>query len=461
MWEAIKPMLSEDSLELDVPIPCALNWADTDILNSKGIIACEQILKTRENGVDVPDPIAEHAAKSEKTKLADQISKEVRNYLADEFGKIPELDTLITMNIEEAEKLLAEELRRKLESGQFVPPLELSPIEYSPGQPPPFERSIYENATDLEFVAENTPLSLTDCPKEQDCFIANPTEMGVEPGAATDTKPIGDVAAQDSQDPRPDLSTRMSPSKRKSLFESLIATHASPTANLLIEERENLGEQYTRQHVLHLTICITDEKLSRMLKRFACLSSSSRDGSSATEDPSAALNMADKGKKKNGKVLTKEMDPSLKVDGLENEYFSHGEPVHPNMELQVIQQVLRRELTAAANDCTNALLWIHLHLEQLEDKTSEYYSQFLQVLTAFKEKRADVMDRMSKIKKFHQERAKLGEDIIKYPHIEDYRLALNSLDARQYAECHRCLANLAEFYLSVFTGVLREIKSQQ
>ncbi|KHJ48025.1 hypothetical protein D918_01290 [Trichuris suis] len=211
--------------------------------------------------------------------------------------------------------------------------------------------------------------------------------MGVESGGATDTKPLAEVLAQDSRDSRQDLSIRTSPSKRKSLFESLIATHAPPTAKLLIEERENL-----------------DEKLSRMIKRFACLSSSSKDGSSAAEDPSATLDMADKGKKKNGKVLTKEMDPSLAVDGLESEYFSHGEPVHPNMELQVIQQVLRRELTAAANDCTNALLWIRLHLEQLEDKTSEYYQQFLQVITILEGKRADIVDKMSKMREFHEER---------------------------------------------------------
>uniref|UniRef100_A0A5S6QRS0 PA28_beta domain-containing protein n=1 Tax=Trichuris muris TaxID=70415 RepID=A0A5S6QRS0_TRIMR len=442
-WEMIKPKLAGNASEVNVPIPCIPTWEDENVLDWKGIIACEKVVNTRENGVDVPDPVAEHAAKSGKTKLADQIPREVRNYLADEFGEVPELDALIAMNIEEAEKLLSDELRRKLQSGQLVPPLELSPIEFAPGQPPPFEQTMYDNCSNLETVTAITPLSLSRFSKDQDCVIANTADIG----ETAERKPSADAISQNKCDLYADLSNTLSPTAKKIPGpENFAGLQTPPSTTLPFKEKENL-----------------DEKLSRVAERLALLSFNSNNCPNEGRDAATAAKMPDAGTPSKepsayDKVETKPMDPALAIDGLENEYFSHAEPVHSNMELQVIHQILRRELMAASTDCLSALLWIRVHLEHLENKGSRYYRSLQLLITTLEEKRAELMDKISKMTEFHKERANLVEDIIKYPHIEDYRLALRSYDELEYAESHRSLASLAEFYLTAFNEVLAEME---
>ncbi|KAG9119358.1 hypothetical protein FRC07_005656 [Ceratobasidium sp. 392] len=112
-----------------------------------------------------------------------------------------------------------------------------------------------------------------------------------------------------------------------------------------------------------------------------------------------------------------------------------------NQTLRSLHDELKKEYMELVDLCDKVKLWVNLTMPKIEDGDN---FEVLNELHRAQDSGYNLRDAVSK--SHHVNRAKICSKILKYPHIEDYAIALREHDEKQFYMCLRNLIDLRNIY---------------
>ncbi|KAI0053455.1 proteasome activator pa28 REG alpha/beta subunit [Auriscalpium vulgare] len=126
-----------------------------------------------------------------------------------------------------------------------------------------------------------------------------------------------------------------------------------------------------------------------------------------------------------------------------------------NKALLPVQDTLKRECEHLVDLCDKVKLWINLTMPKIEDGDNFGVQIQEEVLNELHRSQESTYNMRDSARQSHINRAKLCSKIIKYPHIEDYTLALKEHDEKQLYLARQHLFDLRNIY-AVMTDILHK-----
>ncbi|KAF8756176.1 Proteasome activator pa28, REG alpha beta subunit [Rhizoctonia solani] len=127
-----------------------------------------------------------------------------------------------------------------------------------------------------------------------------------------------------------------------------------------------------------------------------------------------------------------------------------------NHRLRALHDDLKNEYMELVNLCDKVKLWVNLTMPKIEDGDNfgvQIQEEVLNELHRAQDSGYNLRDAVSK--SHHINRAKICSKILKYPHVEDYAIALQEHDEKQFYMALRNLIDLRNIY-AVLTDVIHK-----
>ncbi|CAE6386877.1 unnamed protein product [Rhizoctonia solani] len=127
-----------------------------------------------------------------------------------------------------------------------------------------------------------------------------------------------------------------------------------------------------------------------------------------------------------------------------------------NHKLRTLHDDLKNEYMELVNLCDRVKLWVNLTMPKIEDGDNfgvQIQEEVLNELHRAQDSGYNLRDAVSK--SHHINRAKICSKILKYPHVEDYAIALQEHDEKQFYMALRNLIDLRNIY-AVLTDVIHK-----
>ncbi|OSX66945.1 hypothetical protein POSPLADRAFT_1042239 [Postia placenta MAD-698-R-SB12] len=130
-----------------------------------------------------------------------------------------------------------------------------------------------------------------------------------------------------------------------------------------------------------------------------------------------------------------------------------------NKHLTTVHAAVKKECEQLAELCDKVKLWVNLSMPKIEEKHHEFSNIGVQiqeeVLTELHRSQESAYNLRDAGRQDHLNRAKICSKIVKYPHIEDYTLALKEHDEKQLYVARQNLYDLRNVY-AILTDILHK-----
>ncbi|GBE77412.1 proteasome activator pa28 REG alpha/beta subunit [Sparassis latifolia] len=120
-----------------------------------------------------------------------------------------------------------------------------------------------------------------------------------------------------------------------------------------------------------------------------------------------------------------------------------------------LHDILKKECEELAESCDKVKLWVNLSMPKIEDGDNFGVQIQEEVLTELHRSQESAYNLRDAARQDHINRAKLCSKMIKYPHIEDYALALKEHDQKQIYLARQNLYDLRNVY-AILTDILHK-----
>jgi len=128
---------------------------------------------------------------------------------------------------------------------------------------------------------------------------------------------------------------------------------------------------------------------------------------------------------------------------------------HANTHLVSVHETVKKESEQLIELTDKVKLWINLTMPKIEDGDNFGVQIQEEVLNELHRSQESGYNMRDGIRQHHLNRAKICSKIIKYPHLEDYALALNEHDDKQLYIARQNLSDLRNVY-AVMTDILHK-----
>jgi len=129
--------------------------------------------------------------------------------------------------------------------------------------------------------------------------------------------------------------------------------------------------------------------------------------------------------------------------------------VKTNAHLRIIHTELKVECEELGNLCEKLKLWVNLTMPKIEDGDNFGVAVQEEVTSELQRAQESVSNLRDVTRQHHLSRAKISSKILKYPHIDDYAIALREHDERQIYNARRTLHDLRTMY-AVLTDIIHK-----
>jgi len=117
-----------------------------------------------------------------------------------------------------------------------------------------------------------------------------------------------------------------------------------------------------------------------------------------------------------------------------------------NKHIAQVHAIVKKECVQLAELCDKVKLWINLTMPKIEDGDNFGVQIQEEVLSELQRSQESAYNLRDSARQGHINRAKICSKIIKYPHIEDYTLALKEHDEKQLYVSRQNLFDLRNIY---------------
>jgi len=129
--------------------------------------------------------------------------------------------------------------------------------------------------------------------------------------------------------------------------------------------------------------------------------------------------------------------------------------VRTNGHLRTIHAELKAEYEELGSHCEKLKLWVNLTMPKIEDGDNFGVAVQEEVTSELQRAQDSITNLRDVARQHHLSRAKISSKILKYPHIEDYTVALREHDERQLYNARRTLHDLRTIY-AVLTDIIHK-----
>jgi len=129
--------------------------------------------------------------------------------------------------------------------------------------------------------------------------------------------------------------------------------------------------------------------------------------------------------------------------------------VKANAHLRIIHAELKTECEELGNLCEKLKLWVNLTMPKIEDGDNFGVAVQEEVTSELQRAQESVANIRDVARQHHLSRAKISSKILKYPHIDDYVIALREHDERQLYSARRTLHDVRTMY-AVLTDIIHK-----
>ncbi|KAF8506579.1 proteasome activator pa28 REG alpha/beta subunit [Russula emetica] len=167
--------------------------------------------------------------------------------------------------------------------------------------------------------------------------------------------------------------------------------------------------------------------------------------------PNASNSAAEPDKKKRKREAGEPNDHALS----DTQHARFPNLFHTNEHLLLVNETLKKECEQLIELTDKVKLWINMTMPKIEDGDNfgvQIQEEVLNELHRSQESGYNIRD---SVRQNHLNRAKICSKIIKYPHLEDYALALKEHDDKQLYTSRQNLSDLRNVY-AIMTDILHK-----
>ncbi|KAL5238867.1 hypothetical protein ACI65C_006277 [Semiaphis heraclei] len=129
-----------------------------------------------------------------------------------------------------------------------------------------------------------------------------------------------------------------------------------------------------------------------------------------------------------------------------------------NKHIVDITKIIKTNVKQLAED-TNALkMWVLLLIPKIEDGNNFGVSVQEVTLAKIQQFEKEATNYLEKISRYHASRGKLITKVCKYPHVEDYRCAVEELDEKQYLSMFHYMREIRNRYSALHDTVIKNFE---
>lgn len=164
--------------------------------------------------------------------------------------------------------------------------------------------------------------------------------------------------------------------------------------------------------------------------------------------------------------------PCITIDELENNnIFAEGETpsrdtipvpqtrlVPSNKNVTEIVEIFKPSFLQLVKDSRVIKMWITLSIPKIEDGNNFGVSVQKNVLTMLQEIEEATVTYFGKVTSYYEKRGKLVTKMVKYPFIEDYQVAIEELDEKQYTEISLCIYDIYFCYTVLYDVIIKNFE---
>lgn len=132
--------------------------------------------------------------------------------------------------------------------------------------------------------------------------------------------------------------------------------------------------------------------------------------------------------------------------------------VPSNKNVTEIFEIFKPRFLQLAIDSRTIKMWIKLSVPKIEDGDNFGVSVQKKVLSILQEVEEATVTFFRKVTSYYEKRGKLVAKIVKYPFIEDYRVAIEELDEKQYTEINLCIYDIYFCYTLLYDVIVKNFE---
>ncbi|TFK99638.1 proteasome activator pa28 REG alpha/beta subunit [Pterulicium gracile] len=174
--------------------------------------------------------------------------------------------------------------------------------------------------------------------------------------------------------------------------------------------------------------------------------------------PSAASDNSEHQAKKRKREDAAEPTPA--ANGLASHANEPARCIYPNLiksnkNMTQLHDIIRRESQELATNVDKTKLWVNLIMPRIEDGDNFGVQIQEEVLTELHRAQESAYSLRDAVRADHLTRAKICSKLIKYPHLEDYALALQDHDEKQHFLAKQHLTDIRNLY-AILTDLIHK-----
>jgi len=163
--------------------------------------------------------------------------------------------------------------------------------------------------------------------------------------------------------------------------------------------------------------------------------------------------------------------PCIKIDEIENNNICAEEEnpsrdaipapqtlVPSNKNVSEIFEIFKPNFLQLVKDSRAIKMWITLSVPKIEDGDNFGVSVQKNVLSMLQEVEEATLTYFGKVTSYYDRRGKLVAKLVKYPFIEDYRVAVEELDEKQYTEIILCIHDIYFCYTLLYDVIVKNFE---
>ncbi|XP_003392061.2 PREDICTED: proteasome activator complex subunit 3-like [Amphimedon queenslandica] len=134
---------------------------------------------------------------------------------------------------------------------------------------------------------------------------------------------------------------------------------------------------------------------------------------------------------------------------------SFNEVIGCNPKLETIVDYLKPQIITVIKHCSNIKLWIQLMIPKIEDGNNFGVSIQEDILSEVTKAESDASSYLDQTTRYFSCRAQMLKKLIKYPHLTDFRRAINEYDEKVFFSFQLILTELRNIYVVLYDVIIK------
>eukprot|EP00800_Vazella_pourtalesii_P015272 TRINITY_DN4091_c1_g3_i1.p1 TRINITY_DN4091_c1_g3~~TRINITY_DN4091_c1_g3_i1.p1 ORF type:complete len:262 (-),score=58.00 TRINITY_DN4091_c1_g3_i1:116-901(-) len=153
--------------------------------------------------------------------------------------------------------------------------------------------------------------------------------------------------------------------------------------------------------------------------------------------------------------ISNEIENPVSVHGSVSVMFG---TIQTNSELQRISSVVKPHILSLILHLNTLKLWIELLIPRIEDGNNFGVSVQEEALSEISRSETEASSLLDSLSRYYLSRGKIASKCIKYPGLQDYRIALGEMDEKKFYSLKIVVSELRNLYTTIYDILLKNLE---